>query len=392
MTHLTLRRGHGRRARAGHPWIFSNELESLSAISEPGASVEIRAHDGQYLGTGYANPHSLIAVRLLSRRRGASIDTAEFFIDRFTAAAAYRRTVCGELNAARLVHGEADGLPGLVVDRYHDVLVVQLLTAGMEQRRQAIIAALVQCYQPRSIFARNDSASRELEGLPRTTELLYGEAPGEPEIDFNGLRFAVDVSHGQKTGLFLDQRDNYAYLERLAAGRRVLDLFCYVGAWSQHAARFGASEVLGVDISQAAVERARAQAARNGLDPQCSFLALDGFAYLRQATQEQERFGLVVLDPPAFIKSRRHLEEGTKGYLTVNRRALELVEPGGFLVTCSCSHHMERASFLAVIAQAAQQARRNVRLIEMRGQAADHPILPACPETDYLKCAILAVE
>jgi 23S rRNA (cytosine1962-C5)-methyltransferase len=226
--------------------------------------------------------------------------------------------------------------------------------------------------------------------LPRHVELLHGEAPGPAAATINGLRFAVDVMAGQKTGLFLDQRDNCLALRDLVRGQEVLDLFCYAGAWALHAAHFGASSVIGVDVSAAAIRQAEANAALNGLADRCRFVAADVFDYLR--AERTGRFGTVILDPPAFIKSRKHLDEGKKGYLTVNRRALELVAPGGFLLTCSCSHHLDRASFLALIAQAAQQARRRVRLFAMRGQAADHPILPACPETDYLKCAVLYVE
>jgi 23S rRNA (cytosine1962-C5)-methyltransferase len=290
----------------------------------------------------------------------------------------------------RLVHGESDALPGLVVDRYGDVLSVQLLTKGMDMRRELLVAALRELLAPRAIVARNDSAARELEGLPRGVELLHGEAPEPVVVTINDLRFAVDVLEGQKTGLFLDQRENCRRLHGLAQGTEVLDLFCYAGAWSLHAATYGANSVIGVDASAAAVRQAEANARLNGLEDRCRFVAADVFDFLRD--HRGRRFGTVILDPPAFIKSRKHLAEGQKGYLTVNRRALEMVAPGGVLVTCSCSHHLDRPTFLTLIAQAAQQARRNVRLVEMRGQASDHPVLPACPETDYLKCAFLFVE
>ena len=389
MTRLTLRRGHDRRVSGGHPWVFSNEIAALDGPATPGAAVEIFTADGQRLGTGYYNPHSLIAARILSRRT-ENIDTPEFFLRSLQKALEYRRQVCGGLDSLRLVHGEGDGLPGLVVDRYGDVLSVQLLTVGMEIRREAITAALVQLLAPRAIVARNDSAVRELEGLPRTVELLHGAMPGPVIATINGLQFAVDVAAGQKTGLFLDQRENCRRLEGLVRGSEVLDLFCYAGAWSLHTAQYGAKSVTGVDVSATAIGQARENARLNSRDDRCHFVAADVFDFLRE--QRGRRYGTVILDPPAFIKSRKHLEEGKKGYLTVNRRALEMVAPGGFLVTCSCSHHLDRATFLALIAQAAQQARRNVRLVEMRGQASDHPILPVCPETDYLKCAVVYVE
>lgn len=389
MIRLTLRRGHDRRVRGGHPWVFSNEIASLDGPADPGAAVEIVAADGQRLGTGYYNPRSLIAARILTRKTD-SIDTPEFFLNSLQKSLEYRRRVCGDLETLRLVHGEGDGLPGLVVDRYGDVLSIQLLTAGTEMRRQAIVAALRELLDPRAIVGRNDSASRELEGLPRQVELLHGEPPGPVASTINGLQFAVDVMAGQKTGLFLDQRENCRRLEGLVQGTEVLDLFCYAGAWSLHAAKYGAKQVTGVDVSAAAVGQARENARLNGLDERCRFVAADVFDFLRE--QRGRRFGTVILDPPAFIKSRKHLEEGKKGYLTVNRRALEMVEPGGVMVTCSCSHHLDRAAFLDLITHAAHQARRSVRLVEMRGQAADHPILPACPETDYLKCLVLYVE
>ena len=389
MTRLTLRRGHDRRVRAGHPWVFSNEIAVLDGPATPGDPVEIVADDGQYLGGAYYNPHSLIAARILTRQR-ESIDTPELFLGLLQKALEYRRRACGDLDALRLVYGEGDGLPGLVVDRYGDVLCVQLLTAGMERRREPIVAALAELLAPRAIIGRNDSASRELEGLPRSVELLHGTTPGRVKVAINGLHFAVDVMAGQKTGLFLDQRENCRRLEGLVQGGEVLDLFCYAGAWSLHAARYGARSVTGVDVSAAATEQARENARLNGLDEHCRFVAADVFDFLRE--QRVRRFDMVILDPPAFIKNRRHLDEGKKGYLTVNRRALEMVAAGGWLVTCSCSHHLDRPTFLALIAQAAYQARRSVRLVEMRGQAADHPISPVCPETDYLKCALLFVE
>ena len=389
MIRVTLRRGHDHRLRGGHPWVFSNEIAALDGPAEPGAAVEIIAANGQRLGTGYYNPHSLIAARLLTRRH-ESIDTSEFFVTALQKALEYRRRLGGDLEALRLIHGESDALPGLVVDRYGDVLCVQLLTKGMDVRRELLVAALRELLAPRVIVARNDSAARELEGLPRGVELLHGEVPEPVVVTINGLRFAVDVLAGQKTGLFLDQRENCRRLHGLAQGSEVLDLFCYAGAWSVHAASYGANSVTGVDASVAAVRQAEANARLNGLADRCRFVAADVFDFLRD--HRGRRFGTVILDPPAFIKSRKHLAEGQKGYLTVNRRALEMVAPGGVLVTCSCSHHLDRPTFLTLIAQAAQQARRNVRLMEMRGQASDHPVLPACPETDYLTCAFLFVE
>jgi 23S rRNA (cytosine1962-C5)-methyltransferase len=390
VTRLILRPGHDRRLRAGHPWVFSNEIDRLDGETAPGAAVEIHAAGGEFLGTAYHNPQSLITARLLSRKR-ESIDTGEFFRHRIGEALSYRQKIYGSAEALRIVHGEGDALPGLVVDRYGDVLSVQFLTLGMEKRRDAIVEALQQIFQPRAIVARNDVAVRELEGLPQEIELLLGEMPQEVIVEENGLRFSVDVPGGQKTGHFLDQKENHRALQGRVEGRKVLDLFCYSGSWAVHAARYGAAEVKGIDISAGAVALARDNAALNGLEKVCSFVKIDAFEALREMTRSGEQFGTVILDPPAFVKSKKKLPEAVKGYLTVNRRAMELVEPGGYLFTCSCSYHMDRELFLDTLRKSAAQAGRSARLVEMRGQAWDHPVLLSCPETEYLKCAVLQI-
>ncbi len=388
MTGLHLRPGHDRRLRGGHPWIFSNEIERIDGIPAPGDAVLVYGPRGELLGTAYYNPRSLIAARLLSRQR-QDIDGVDFFRSRLAAAIDYRRRLYGDLDALRLVHGEGDGLPGLVVDRFGDVLSVQLLTLGMDRRREVIVQALLELLHPAAVVARNDVAVRELEGLPLHVELLHGELPAEVVVEEHGLRFRVDVAGGQKTGHFLDQKENHLALRGRVEGERVLDLFCYSGSWSLHAARFGARSVTGVDVSAGAVALAEENARRNGLQEICSFVKADAFDLLRTQQQAGERYGAVVLDPPAFVKSRKKLPEAIRGYLTVNRRAMELVAPGGYLFTCSCSHHLQREDFFALLRQAAAQAGRAARLVELRGQAPDHPVLLACPETDYLKCAVL---
>lgn len=390
MTRLVLRAGHDRRIRAGHPWVFSNEIDRIEPESAAGGATEVFSHRGDFLGTAYFNPHSLIAARLLSRQR-ESIDSSDFFIERIRSAFEYRQRIYPQERALRIVHGEGDGLPGLVVDRYDDVLSIQLLTLGMEQRRPAIVTALRELFHPQAIVARNDVAVRELEGLPQQVELLAGELPAELVVAEHGLKSKVDILGGQKTGHFLDQKENHLALKGRVDGRRVLDLFCYSGNWSLHAAHFGAREVIGADISHAAVELARDNARLNGFESRCSFVKADVFELLRELGRDRQRFGAIVLDPPAFVKSRKKLKEAIKGYLTVNRRAMELLEPGGYLFTCSCSYHMDRDTFVDTLRQAGQQAGRTLRLVEMRGQAYDHPVLLACPETEYLKCAVLQV-
>lgn len=390
MNRLVLLKGHDRRVRSGHPWVFSNEIAPTESKPTPGASVELYSHSGEFFGVGSYNPQSLIALRLLSRQR-ESIDTVDFYRRRIQAAWAQRQRHYGADQAVRVVYGEADGLPGLVVDRYGEVLSLQLLTLGMEQRRELIVAALQELFAPAAIVARNDVAVRELEGLPQQVELLSGSLPEQLIVKEHDLRFAVDVLGGQKTGHFLDQKENHLALRGRVEGRRVLDLFCYSGSWAIHAAHFGAREVLGVDISAGAVAQAEGNARLNGLEEICRFSRADVFDLLRELSRQKQPFDTVVLDPPAFVKSRKKLPEAIKGYLTINRRALELVAPGGYLLTCTCSHHLDRPTFLDLLRQAGQQSGRTLILEEMRGQAYDHPVLLACPETDYLKCAILKV-
>ncbi len=388
MIPLYLRPGHDRRIRGGHPWVFSNEIARLEGSPSAGDAVEIRAHGGEFLGTAYYNPHSLIAARIVSRLR-QEIDSADFFRTRIAAAADFRRSLYDEADAMRLVFGESDALPGLVVDRYGPVLSVQFLTQGMERRRDAIVQALLELFEPTAIVARNDVAVRQMEGLPLAVERLHGEIPDELIVSEHGVKMRVDVAGGQKTGHFLDQKENHLALNGRVAGRRVLDLFCYSGSWALHAARFGAAEVLGVDISPGAIRLAQENAQLNNLEGICTFRCADVFDLLREMGHGGERFGAVVLDPPAFVKSRKKLPEAIRGYLTVNRRAMELLEPGGYIFTCSCSYHMERQVFLDTLRQAGRQAKRELRLLEMRGQSFDHPVLLSCPETDYLKCAVL---
>jgi 23S rRNA (cytosine1962-C5)-methyltransferase len=390
MNRLFLRSGHDRRLRSGHPWVFSNEVASIEGKPTDGEAIAVTTHGGEFLGTAYYNPHSLIAARIVSRQK-ETIDTVEFFHRRIEAAFSYRRGFYQDTDALRIVYGESDGLPGLVVDRYGTVLCIQFLTLGMERRREAIITALLDLFRPTAIIARNDALVRELEGLPRQVEILYGQMDEEVEIRENGLRFLVDVQQGQKTGHFLDQKENHKILQGRVQNRRVLDLFCYSGSWSVHAACYGAASVTGIDISAGAVALAGHNARINDLEDKCSFVRADVFDYLREQSRLGERFGTITLDPPAFVKSRKKLPEAIKGYLTINRRAMELLEPGGILVTCSCSYHLSRETFLDILHKAANQAGRTVILQEMRGQALDHPVLLACPETDYLKCAVLYV-
>jgi 23S rRNA (cytosine1962-C5)-methyltransferase len=388
MVKIVLARGEDKRIRGGHQWIFSNEIREISGEKVPGEAAEAFDAGGSFVGAGYYNPGSLIAVRLLSRQR-ADIDGAEFYRQRIAAALALRRLLYPEMETFRVVYGEGDLLPGLVVDKYGDYLSVQLLTSGMERRKGLITGVLREMFTPRGIVARNDVSVRSLEGLEEKVELLQGDAPEDLVIEEHTLRFRVDLLHGQKTGHFLDQKENHLLLKERVKGKVVLDCFCYSGSWGIHAALFGAREVTCVDSSQRAVALAEENAALNCFAGIIKCEAADAFERLRSLKGEGRSFDVVVLDPPAFVKSRKSLKEAMKGYFTINRRAMELLRPGGFLITCSCSFHMEREMFRDLLANAAQQARREMRLVEVRSQAPDHPVLLSMPETEYLKCFVI---
>lgn len=378
-----------KRILAGHPWIFANELAQSPKGFEPGTLVEVVDRHGTFLGIGYINPASLIAVRLLTRRREA-IDK-KFFGERIAAALARRERWFGGRVCYRAVFSEADGLPGLIVDRYSDCLVVQLSTAGMEAQRQLIVEACDELLDPRTIVLRNDSQARTLEGLPQYKELVKGVAEPLPEVEEDGVLFAVDLYQGQKTGLFLDQRDNRIALKQLVRGGQALDLFCYTGAWALHLAAAGA-QVTGVDASAWAVQQAHDNALRNRLGERAKFLVEDVFDHLRHSSGAYERrFDVAVVDPPAFVKSKNKLREGVRAYRELNAAVFRVVKPGGIVATSSCSHHVDRESFVELLRLAARDAQREVRLLALRSQAFDHPIALNVPETEYLKCAFLEV-
>lgn len=376
------------RIKAGHPWIFSNEIARADGERTPGLTAEVFDSGGCFLGTGYYNPHSLIAVRLLTRTR-EDIDSPAFYTERLRRAVAYRNESYQGLASFRAVHGEGDLLPGLVVDKYGDYLSIQLLSYGMEARREPLLAALKETFNPRGIVARNDVAVRKLEGLDERIELLFGDIPEALEIEENGLRFMVSLMTGQKTGHFLDQKENHLLLKGHVEGKRVLDCFCYSGSWGIHAAHFGAGDVTCLDISDRAIALAVKNAEMNRVRERMKFETVDVFERLRTMKSEGQRFDLVVMDPPAFVKSRKTLKEAQKGYLTINRRALDLLNPGGILVTCSCSYHMEREMFRELIDAAARQSGKQLRLLASRSQALDHPVLLNVPETEYLKCLMV---
>lgn len=384
---LHIHKGHERRLLLGHPWVFSNEIASDLGTYEPGSLVDVYTHGGTLVGRGYINPRSLITVRILSPRR--EVIDSDFFHSRLAAALQRRERLLPGVQSYRLVYSEGDLLPGLIVDRYQDHLVLQTLTLGMELRTEAICEALERLIQPQAIVARNDVGIRTLEGLPHEKKVLRGSLETPVEVWESDIRFRVDPWEGQKTGFYLDQRENRCTLQPLLAGERVLDAFCYTGAWALHAARAGAREVVGVDESAKAIRWATDQAKDNGLDQVCQFTPSDVFDFLKEADTRHERFDCIILDPPAFVKSRSKVREGLEGYWEINRRAMRLVKPGGYLITCSCSYHVDPDTFRTTLSRAARAARRTVVLLEMRSQARDHPVLLPLSESAYLKCAVL---
>ncbi|TAJ97330.1 MAG: class I SAM-dependent rRNA methyltransferase [Candidatus Manganitrophaceae bacterium] len=373
----------------GHPWVYRNELPALPADFPAGELVELTDSKGRFVAIGYCNPKSVISVRILSRER-EKID-GDFFLRKIKEALSFRERFYAEEESYRVVYSEADLLPGLIVDRYGASVVIQILTAGMERHTQSIVAAIDSLLSPRAIVARNDIPSRALEGLAVETKVLYGALEPTAVISKNGLSFEIDLLEGQKTGFFLDQSENYLSLKGLVEGGEVLDTFCYTGGWSMHAAKFGAKSVVGIDASEGAVALARRNAARNGFESRCRFEVGNVFDLLKAQEGEGKQYDCIILDPPSFVKRRKEVENAVRGYKEINLRAMKLLRPGGFLVTCSCSYHLSEGRFREILLDASRDVRRTLRLISLRSQAKDHPVLLSLPETEYLKCAFLQV-
>lgn len=387
MATVKLRKTRETRVRAGHPWIYASEIEQVDGAFEGGDIVDVADYRGRFIGRGFYNPQSQISLRVLTRN-DEPCDRA-FFARRIQDAWDYRRLLCDPMSC-RLIYSESDFLPGLVVDKFADVLVLQSLALGIERIKDMLCDLLMQIVHPAGIWERSDVPVRRLEGLEQTTGLLRGEVPDEVDMLENGIHFLVDVKRGQKTGFFLDQKQNRAALEPLCRDARVLDCFCHNGSFSLHAAKYGARSVLGVDISEEALEVARRNAALNGFD-NVAFEAHNCFDLLRELTDKGEKYDLVILDPPAFTKNKAAVQSAIRGYKEINLRGLKLVRPGGFLVTCSCSQHVLPEMFQDVINQAARDAKKRIRLVEYRTQCYDHPILPQSVETRYLKTMIMQV-
>ncbi len=386
----------------GHPWVYDAEILSMDGAPENGGLVDVRSKKGAYLGTGFLSEASKIRVRLISRNANDRFDAA-FWERKLRWAWEYRKTVMDprDLDACRIIFGEADMFPGLTVDRFHDLLSVQVLSAGMERVKGTLLPLLADMLRKdgqtiRGVYERNEAALRDKEGLPKYKGWfpLPGEAAPESmvtEITENGVRYLVDVENGQKTGFFLDQKYNRRCVARLAAGKTVLDCFTHTGSFALNAALGGAAHVTAVDVSASAVEMARTNAERNGLAERMDFLTADVFHLLPSLEKEPPRYDFIILDPPAFTKSRRTAASAMAGYKEINYRAMRLLPRGGYLATCSCSHFAEEEKFLAMLRSAAKDAGVRLRQIEARQQSCDHPILWGVEETSYLKFYLFQV-
>ena len=382
---LYLKRGEDARLRAGHLWVYSNEVDvarsPLSAF-EPGEIAAILDHRDKPIGIGYVNPNSLIAARLVSRGVEHALDRS-LIVHRLNVALALRERLYSE-PYYRLVFGESDGLPGLVLDRFGDVVVGQIATAGMERLKDEIAAAVVKVLKPRQLWWKNDASIRTMEHLPEYADLGHGEYGGETIAREGGLEFAIDPVGGQKTGWFYDQRENRDLLARFVAGKRVLDMFSYLGAWGLRAAAAGASEVVCVDASAAAVEAIARNAERNGLADRVTAVRADAFDHLKALREAREHYDVVILDPPAFIKRKKDFAEGRLAYRRINELGMQVLARDGLLITCSCSHHMPRATLLEAVQQGVRHLDRQAQMLIALQQAPDHPVHPAIAETDYL--------
>ena len=391
---VTLKKGEGRLLKSGGPWIFDNEIETVTGDFENGGLVIVRDFDGYPLGRGFYNRNSRIRVRIMTRNHEQEIDE-EFLRARVRAAWEYRkRTV--DTASCRLIFGEADFLPGLVVDKFSDVLVVQSLALGIDRMKEVIVRLLKETLAEdgiaiRGVYERSDARVRRQEGMELVKGFLGEAFETDVEIEENGVKYIVDVKEGQKTGFFLDQKYNRLAIQRLCRDARVLDCFTHTGSFALNAGRGGAAEVLGVDASELGVRQAEENARLNGMEDRVKFLCADVFELLPELEREGEKYDVIILDPPAFTKSRNSVKNAVKGYREINRRAMQLLKDGGYLATCSCSHFMSYELFTQTIRQAAAGVHRRLRQVEYRTQAPDHPILWAADESYYLKFYIFQV-
>jgi 23S rRNA (cytosine1962-C5)-methyltransferase len=392
MTRVFLNKKISRRVENGHPWIYGNEVGAVDGETTGGAIVEVYTHDKKFIGKGYINPQSQIMIRLLTRDRNETVDEA-FFYKNLKKAWEYRQKL-GYTENCRLVFGEADGLPALIIDKFNDYFVIQTLALGMDRWKPAIVAALEQIFGSvgiKGIYERNDVPVRELEGLAQQKGFLSAPFDTTILILENGVQFYVDIEGGQKTGYFLDQHDNRRAIRHIVKDADVLGAFCYTGSFELHAGHYGAKSVLGLDISENAIAQARRNAELNELGDRCRFEAVNAFDSLKQWSREGRQYDVVMLDPPAFTKSRETIQNAINGYKEINLRGMKLVKKGGFLVTSSCTNLVKPELFLETIQAAAKDAKRSLRQVDFRAQASDHPIVGGWENTNYLKFLIVQV-
>ncbi|MEG6565339.1 class I SAM-dependent rRNA methyltransferase [Thermoanaerobacterium saccharolyticum] len=390
MTDVILRNENLRRILSGHPWIYKTEIDHIEGNYEPGGIVDVYDHKKNFIGRGYINLKSMITVRLLTYEKDELINE-DFFKKRILRAWEYRKRIMDNLNSCRVIFGEADFLPALIVDKFGDYLVIQTLSLGMEKYKTLIVNILLELLKPKGVYERNDVSVRMLEGLTETKGFLYGNFDTIQQFEENGVKFWVDIENGQKTGYFLDQKENRAAIKKYVKDADVLDCFSHTGSFSVHALHYGAKSVEAVDISESALDMAKKNVALNGYLDRCHFTCENAFDLLKKYDEENKQFDVIILDPPAFTKNRETVKDAIRGYKEINLRAMKILKKGGFLITCSCSQHISPDAFLNIIKEAAHDTRKNTRLIEKRTQSKDHPILLASSETEYLKCLILQV-
>ena len=392
MKSIFLNKKISRRVETGHPWIFGNEVntgKALDAAAKAGEIVNVFTHDKKFIGRGYINPQSQIMVRLLTRNKDEIIDD-QFFINRLQQAWAYRQKL-GYTENCRLIFGEADDIPQLIIDKFNDYFVIQTLALGIDVWKPSIVKAIEKIFNPKGIYERNDVPVRELEGMGQHKGFLSAEFDTNIIIEENDVRFHVDIANGQKTGFFLDQQDNRRAIQHIVKDADVLGAFCYTGSFEIMAAHYGAKSVLGLDISQNAIDMCNKNAALNELSGVCRFECVNAFDVLKEWSKEGKQWDVVMLDPPSFTKSRATINKAVAGYKEINLRGMKLVKPGGFLVTSSCTNLVQPELFLDIIQMAAIDAKRKIRQVVFNSQSADHPIIRGQENTHYLKFLIVQV-
>lgn len=390
MTKIYLKRKITPRVANGHPWIFNNEVDKVDGEVLGGETVEVYSHDKKFIGKGYINPKSQILVRLLTRNKADEINE-QYFYKEIKKCWEYRKQL-GYSENCRLVFGEADSLPQLIIDKFNDYFVFQTLSLGMDNWKPAIVDALNKIFNPKGVYERNDVPVRELEGLPQHKGFLSAPFDTNIIINENGFQFHVDIENGQKTGYFLDQQDNRKAIQHIVKGADVLGAFTYTGTFEIHAAKYGAKSVLGLDISENAVTQANKNAALNNVQDSCRFEAANAFDVLKQWGKDGRQYDVVMLDPPAFTKSRETIQKAITGYKEINLRGMKLVKPGGFLVTSSCTNLVNEEMFLKTIDMASKDAKRKLRQVLFQRQSGDHPVIRGMDNTHYLKFLIVQVQ